>query len=311
LAREGKEGGAGTVATATSGAAVPTENSTVPRKREILAQSLTYDDPFEEDDDDDYYFNAAGNEGGAFSLTFETEELHQEAENIENDDDGYGFGATCRDIEFEDHEDYANYQEWIWSEDNIKPDEWGTTDQLDRYRAWRRALSPVSPASLDPWMDATEESEIEAGTRNDWAKSNPVDRSTEPSTSPTTDQVIETDSSEIENEDDNLSVPGLGSMSDSSDYFSDWSTSSEDSASSDETVVKTRSRVDSAVVTIGTAQVNWPTFTWDMTAAVLHASLMQRPNIEVGADPIHLGLTAGPPLSTENGNDREPARGTV
>ena len=98
-------------------------------------------------------------------------------------------------------------------------------------------------------------------------------------------------------------------MSDSSDYFSDWST--EDSASSDETVVKTRSGTNNAVVTIGTTQVNWQTFTWDMTAAVLHASLMQRPNIEVGANPAQSGLTAGPPPSTENENDREPTRGTV
>jgi hypothetical protein len=133
------------------------------------------------------------------------------------------------------------------------------------------------PVSMDPWAD-TSESETEAGAKNDGAKSNIVERSDEPFAGPAADPVIESDNNETDSKDDNSSVPGLGSMSDSSDYFSDWST---DYASSDETVVKTRNVTTNAAVMVGSTQVNWPTFTWDMTAAVLHASLMPRPNIEV------------------------------
>jgi hypothetical protein len=264
--------------------AVPTGNPNGTQKRELLAQSTIYDDPFEEEVNNDYYFNATSGDGGAFSLTFETEQGNQEAECTEYYDDGYGAGATCSDIEFEDHEDYATYQEWIWSEDNIKPDEWGSTDQVDRYRAWRRALSPVS---ADPGAETTE-SDPEAGAIVEATSDNGDGED-----GPPADAAANLN----DTQDDNSSVPGLGSMTDSSDYFSDWSTD----YSSDDTVVKTRSVATNATVTVGPTPIVWPTYTWDITGAFLHNSLMARPTIEFGTSPASAGATTGASSSTEGG----------
>ena len=86
-------------------------------------------------------------------------------------------------------------------------------------------------------------------------------------------------------------------MTDSSDYFSDWSTD----YSSDDTVVKTRNVSTATTVNVSAMPVVWQTYTWDIAGALLHTSTMARPSIELGTSPDSAGAAAGASASTEDG----------